>query len=112
MTQSCDRSEASAHAEEDVTIDLDVLSVAAGDDPFATRRATDRTLGHLHRARVERRLIDPGSCGLGPIGHLWLFRGSAVRGSAVRGQRTGRSGGSMSQMTIAASPSWSPPVAA
>jgi predicted alpha/beta hydrolase len=55
------------------TLTLDVLAVAAADDPFATPRATARTLSYLPRARVEQRVIDPAAAGTGPIGHLGLF---------------------------------------
>ncbi|WP_338320399.1 alpha/beta fold hydrolase, partial [Streptomyces lonarensis] len=54
-------------------LDLDVLAVAAGDDPFATPRATARTLGYLTSARVDHWLIEPEDHGLDVIGHLGLF---------------------------------------
>lgn len=54
-------------------LEIDVLAVAATDDPFATEPATTRTLAYLPRARTQRHLIDPASVDVAEIGHLGLF---------------------------------------
>ncbi|MBP6685407.1 MAG: alpha/beta fold hydrolase [Leucobacter sp.] len=54
-------------------LELDVLAVAASDDPFATQPATDRLLGYLENARIERCELVPGELGVEEIGHLGVF---------------------------------------
>lgn len=50
-----------------------VLAVTTTDDPFATRRATDRTLAYLPGVRARRCVIDPREVGVEHIGHVGLF---------------------------------------
>ncbi|GAA1316724.1 alpha/beta fold hydrolase [Nonlabens tegetincola] len=54
-------------------LEFAMLAVAATDDPFATPAATDRLLGYLPRARVERCELSPSELGVSEIGHLAVF---------------------------------------
>jgi predicted alpha/beta hydrolase len=54
-------------------LSLEVLAVAATDDPFATRAAMDRALSYLPAARKQCCLIDPAAVGADRIGHLGPF---------------------------------------
>ncbi|WP_170219671.1 alpha/beta hydrolase family protein [Leucobacter komagatae] len=54
-------------------LDFEVLAAASTDDPFATEAATQRFLSYLHRAKVERRELEPAELGVTEIGHLGVF---------------------------------------
>lgn len=62
------------------TLDFDVLAVAATDDPFATGAATERLLGYLRSASIERCSVSPAELGVEEIGHLGVFH-ERFRGS-------------------------------
>lgn len=54
-------------------LSLDVLAVAATDDPFATEAASERFLSYLSAAHIERCRITPEAVQVDEIGHLGLF---------------------------------------